>query len=278
MFVREQKNKSRVCRILEINRSNIYYKSKRKPDEIEKVVIDIFKDNIGAYGCPRIRKELAKRGIRASKRRIGKILKQAGLESKHGRRKLARNVYTAPEEQYIVENLIKKMKNKTPNKIWQMDYTEMKYKGGKLFVNGIIDTHDKVVVVSCSDRPTKEMSKECTLKALEKYGNPKIIHTDRGSIYTSNVMKELLDKFNIDRSMSAPGSPNENQHIETFWKTLKTEIGRTREFTKEQLIMVLSYYIDYYNTRRIHTTIGDIAPEEKRFLFNRKRMTNRKKI
>ena len=246
----------------------MYYQSKRKPDGLEKLVIQIFKDHNAAYGCPRIKKELQAQDIRASKRRIGKILKQAGLESKHGRRKLARNVYTASGEHYIAENLIKAVKAEAPNTVWQMDYTEMKYRGGKLYVNGIIDIHDKVVVISSSENATKEMSKECMVKAVGKYGNPKILHTDRGSIYTSNLMKELLEELTIQRSMSAPGSPNENQYIETFWKTLKTEIGRTQELTKQELQMVLSYYVDYYNTKRMHSAIGYIAPEEKRSVFN----------
>ena len=266
-FVRQLQNKSRVCRVLGINRSNIYYQSKRKADELEKQVHQIFTTHNGAYGAPRIKIVLEKQGIKASKRRIGKILRQSGLESKHGRRKLAKNIYTAPEGRYIGENLIKGVKTKTPNTVWQMDYTEIKYCGGKLYVNGIIDIYDKVVVISCSDKATKEMSRQCTLKALEKYGKPGILHTDRGSIYTSNLMKELLEELDIKRSMSAPGSPNENQYIETFWKTLKTEIGRTREYTKQELEMVLSYYVDYYNTTRMHSSIEYLTPEQKRSLF-----------
>ena len=266
-FVREQKNKSKVCKLLGVNRSNVYYQSKRKPDELENLVIQIFKEHNATYGCPRIKKALQKQGIQASKRRIGKILKQAGLEAKHGRRKLARNVYTAPDERYIAENLIKGMKNEKANTVWQMDYTEMKYRGGKLYVNGIIDTHDKVVVISSSERATKEMSKECMQKAVEKYGKPQIIHTDRGSIYTSTVMKDLMEELTIQRSMSAPGSPNENQYIESFWKTLKTEIGRTQELTKQELQMVLSYYENYYNTKRMHSSIDYYSPEEKRALL-----------
>jgi len=267
-----------VCRVLGINRSNIYYRKKNKFDELEKEVVCVFKEHNANYGCPRIKLVLASKNIVISKRRIGNILKKNGLESKHGRRKLAKNIYTKPKERYIAENLIKNRKAFGSNEIWQMDYTEFRCKDGNLYANGLIDISDKVVCMTYSTKADSVMSETTMRKAIELYGVPKIAHTDRGSIYVSKHMLEIFSEFEITRSMSAPHSPNENQYIETFWKTLKIEVGRTKNFTKAKLVMILDYYLDYYNNFRIHSSIQYLTPIQKRRLFELAQTNSNKAI
>jgi transposase InsO family protein len=192
-------------------------------------------------------------------------LKSHHLESKHGRRKLAKNIYTAEKECYIAENMIKGKTATTSNQICQMDASEFKYLTGKLIVEGIIDIYDKTVVIEYGDRENKELVSETIKKRIEM-GIPEKLHSDRGAANASLKVKEELEKNGIIRSMSAPHSPNENQYIETFWKSAKTEIGDTRKLTCEQLKMVLDYYDHYYNDERIHSSIDYLTPNQKRCL------------
>lgn len=250
-----------------ISRSTVYYIRKTPViDSLEKLVLEIFDKHNANYGCPRIKVEMNRSGYIISKRRIGKILKRNDRESKHGRKKLARNIYTAPEERYIAENLIKTYKAKESNEICQMDATQFTCKDGKLFACGIIDVYDKTVVVKTGPGERKELICE-TIEARLKLGTPLVIHSDRGSANASKVVKDLLAEQDILQSMSAPHRPNENQYIETFWKTLKTEIGETKNWTRAELKIVLEYQMMYYNMERIHTTIGNIPPMEKRLLW-----------
>lgn len=242
----------------------MYYKRKTPlPDPIEETVVAIFKKHNGNYGAPRIKAVLAKQGETVSKRRIGKILKRHNLESKHGRRKLAKNIHTTKDDRFIAENLIKGIKAESSNQICQMDASQFKYNGGKLFVNGIIDVYDKTVVAEYDVRESKELIAQTIEKKLEM-GKPEKIHSDRGFANCSLKVKEVLEKNEITKSMSAPYSPNENQYIESFWKSAKTEIGNTKNFSRAELEMVLDYYIDYYNTERIHSSIGYRTPDEMR--------------
>ena len=208
---------------------------------------------------------MASKSITVSKRRIGRILKKHHLECKHGRRKLARNIYTAVKECYIAENLIKGETVTTSNEICQMDASEFKHKTGKLLVEGIIDIYDKTVVVGYGNKENKELIAETIKKRLET-GKPSKLHSDRGSGNVSLKVKALLEEHGIKRSMSAPHKPNENQFIETFWKSAKTEIGNTKNLTCEQLKMVIDYYVYYYNNERIHSSIGYITPSQKRHM------------
>jgi transposase InsO family protein len=230
---------------------------------LEERIVEIFREHNGNYGAPRIKAVLKKEGQRASKRRIGKILKRHCLESKHGRRKLAKNIYTASDERFIAENLIKGKRASASDQICQMDTSQFKCAEGKLFVNGIIDIYDKTVVAKYGKRENKELVLD-TISEKLKAGRPETIHTDRGSSNISLKVKELIEANEIRRSMSAPHKPNENQYIETFWKSAKTEIGNTKKLSFAELAIVLDYYINYYNTERIHSSIGYLTPAQMR--------------
>jgi transposase InsO family protein len=224
---------------LGISRSTVYYKRKTLPkDPLEAKIVRIFRQHNGNYGAPRIKEVLARQGETVSRRRISRILKENRLESKHGRRKLARNIHTAVSERYIAENLIKGVVAEASDQICQMDASQFRFQQGKLFVNGIIDVYDKTVVATYGKRENKELIAQTIMEKLAS-GNPQKIHTDRGAANTSLKVKQLMEANDIERSMSAPYSPHENQYIETFWKTAKTEIGDTKNLTLEQLVMVL---------------------------------------
>ena len=247
-----------------ISRSTVYYERKiETKDPLEDKVLKIFNRHNGNYGAPRIKVVLAKEGQIISKRRIGKILKKHCLESKHGRKKLAKNIHTVKDERFIAENLIKGKRASKSDEICQMDVSQFKYSGGKLFVNGIIDIYDKTVVMKYSNNENKELISS-TIKEMLLSGSPETLHSDRGLANASLKVKQLLESNHIKRSMSAPYSPNENQYIETFWKTAKTEIGSTKNLNQAELEMVLDYYIHYYNKERVHSSIGYMTPAQMR--------------
>lgn len=68
--------------------------------------------------------------------------------------------------------------------------------------------------------------------------------------------------------MSRPYKPVDNVYIETFFKTMKIEIGYVKKFTIEEYKMVVEYWMNYYNTERIHSSIGYITPFE--YMYDRK--------
>ena len=197
------------------------------------------------------------KGMTISKKRVIKILKANNCEAKYGRKKLVRNVYTNKDERYIAENLTKGVVATAQNQVCHTDFTELKYDGGKLYVSGIIDAYARTAVLKWGDKASKELARD-TIGLLSSL--PEILHSDRGSQYTSNLMREYCEANDIKRSMSAPYCSRENAYIESFWKTLKIEIGETKHLTKYELIMVLEYWIDYYNNERIHSSINYLTP------------------
>ena len=260
-----------VCRILKVSRSG-YYKHKKAMKKVKKIsgeidVINCFHKHNGAYGRIRIRKALLRKGVRISEQKISKILSKNGLVSKYARPR-KRNKPRKTKAEYTSENLIKeKFKIKEVNKLWCADITELRAcNGRKVYVSGIIDVATrKIVGWSIAQHSRQEIVHEAINMAYGRYKPSEglIFHCDRGSQYTSNRTKEILDKLKMVSSMSRPGSPTDNQPIETFWKTMKTEMDDISHKKFNDAKKTIIKYIEcFYNSQRLHTSLDYKTPNE----------------
>jgi putative transposase len=231
----------------------------------------MFYAHLGNFGRRIIRRELLKQNISISEHKITKILKYEGICSKYGRKK-GKNLHThkPTAEKYIAENIYRKLeksKKKRDRKllrkktIWSMDFTEEKINGKKVTTCGIVDVNKKVLislVKDCSN--TAESAVKCVKQGIEAFGTPYMIMTDRGSPFTSKSFHDLLVDGGIIHSMSRPHTPVDNRFIETFWKSMKTEMGKVNHLTVEQYLMIMEFHRQYYNYQRPHSSLGYHAP------------------
>lgn len=223
----------------------------------------MYKLHYGSFGRRIIHRELIKRNIRISERKIGKILKEQGLSSKYGRKK-GKNVYTAVpvNEIYIAENLYRKLSKEDKEKnILSIDFTEQIVNGRKVYTCGAINIRSKVLegeIIDCKNN--SEAACAVVEMAIKEYGVPYMVMTDRGSPFVSKSFYNLLKRYGIRHSMSRPHTPADNCFIETFWKSMKTEIGKVGHLTIEEYKIVMEYYRYYYNNERPHSTLGYCPP------------------
>lgn len=259
-----------VCRMIKVSKSG-YYKSKSKgkseKTEEEKAVIHCFEKHRGCYGRIRIRKALLREGIEISEYRIAKILKKNGLEAKSGRTG-HRRAPKPTEQQYIEENLIKdKFSITEPNYLWCSDITELRCRNGKLYLCGIIDVATRRLVGWSIDRRQRQdiVQNSFNMAIGRNPNRPQgaIFHSDRGCQYTAKKTKELVERNGFRKSMSRPGTPNDNQPIESFWRTLETELTGLESLTYKEAALKIGEYIElYYNSERIHSGINYSIPNE----------------
>lgn len=258
---------SKVCKVLEIKLSAYYYRKKhprinKLPDETNRVVT-MFNKHFGNFGRRTLHKLLLKEGIRVSEHKIGEILKAQGLKSKYGRKK-GKNVYTAPavSEKYISENLFPTLtKKERTYDILSMDFTEQKVDGKKVYTCGAININSKVLAAELCGCKNDSAAACATVKmAIEEHGVPYMIMTDHGSPFVSESFHKLLNEYGIKHSMSRPHTPSDNCFIETFWKSMKTEIGKVAHLPVEQYMFVMEYYKHYYNFERPHSSLGYSTP------------------
>lgn len=255
---------SKVCRVLNISRSTFYYHKKhlksKKTFPYENLILSVFHKNLSTYGRRRIQRSLEKQGKHVSQYIIAKVLKKHDLEAKHGRKKYAHNIYTSDA---IVETNPKNLIKDAPPtaKIYAADMSEFRCKDGKLIVSGIIDQKTRVIVGYCIGTDYKaDILRKMFEQAFTTYGVPDFVHTDNGSQFRGRQVHDYIVESGAKHSFSKPRSPWHNQYIESFWKTMKVEIGRIDNMSIKDLKIVIEYYIYYYNNKRLHSSIGYKTP------------------
>ncbi|MBR5721163.1 MAG: IS3 family transposase [Clostridia bacterium] len=256
-----------------MSRSGFYYVP-RSPDSeelaIEIKVIHCFDENNECCGRRRIKRELEKDGICISEKKIARILRKYERVAKSGRAGKSKKRKDKPtEEQYTEENLIfYKFSVTVPNALWCSDITELKCKGSKIYLCGIIDVATRRIVGWCVSRTqTQKIVQDAFMMAVGRNPNrPEgaIFHSDRGCQYTAKRTKEMVEKHGFRKSMSRPGTPSDNQPIESFWKTLKQELQDISQLKFKEASSVITSYIEmYYNSKRLHSGINYMSPNQK---------------
>lgn len=219
--------------------------------------------HIGNFGRRTIRQELKKVGTVMSEKKISRIMKELGLKSKYGRRK-CKNIHTHEKtaENYIHENLYKKLTaQEKQQEIWSMDFTEEKINGKTIYTCGIVSVNRKILISRITgEQNTQETAVKTLEQGIARYGKPFMVMTDRGTQFASKSFKKAVEKHNIVHSMSRPHTPIDNVYIETFWQSMKTEIGKTGHLTYQEYFSIMEYYEYYYNNLRPHSSLGYCAP------------------
>ena len=157
------------------------------------------------------------------------------------------------------------------------DITEIKAKDGKLYVSAIFDCYDLLPMgLAMADHMRAELCCETLRNANLRYPEIRgaIVHSDRGSQYTSSAYRAVIKKYGIVQSMnSAGGRCHDNARCESIWARMKEELfyhrgRRTDNYTTEALkTMVWRYFMSYWSNRRICSAIGGLPPAVKRRRF-----------
>ena len=210
-----------------------------------------------------LKKILEKEQVFLSEYKISRILKSYDLRSKYGRKR-CKNIHTSENtEKYIQDNLFAGLspEEKARMEIWSMDFTEEKIEGKKIYTCGIISVNSKVLVgYAQGGRCTTDLAMEAMANALLAHGIPDMVMTDRGSQFISRDFHAMLEDWGIRHSMSRPYKPVDNRYIETFWKSMKVELGQTVLLNAQTYRMVVDYYVYYYNNLRPHSSLNYQTP------------------
>lgn len=210
-----------------------------------------------------LKRILERNGVRISEYRIRKVMQAEGLCAKYGRKR-CKNIYTSKAtERYLHENVWAQLKpeERARLEVWSMDFTEVKIQRKKIYTCGIISVNRKILV-GYAQAPccTAELALIALRKAVQEFGRPDMIMTDRGPQFTSRAFFDMMQENKITHSMSRPYKPIDNRFIETFWKSMKVEMGRLDLLTPETYRMVVDYYIHYYNYLRPHSSLNYRTP------------------
>jgi putative transposase len=234
--------------------------------KLTESIKEVFNQNRHVYGTRRIAKILAKNDIFISRRRIGKLMKSAGLYCKTKRR--FKVTTDSKHNKPIAPNLLARQFDVyVPDKYWVGDITYIPTKNGWLYLATVIDLYSRQIIGwSMADNMKAKLVNDALTMALWKRKPKKglIWHSDRGSQYASDSHRAILKDHGIIQSMSRKGDCWDNAVAESFFHTLKTELTNHYQFKnqKEAKNVIFEYIEVFYNRIRIHSANNYLAPVE----------------
>lgn len=262
-----------LCRVLGVSPSGYYAWKDREPSKREQedarltaMIVKIHTESRGTYGAPRIHAAMRSRGVRCSKKRVARLMRQAGIEG------ISRRKYSGPprrkEAGPVAPDLVQRQfVADRPDRLWVADITQHGTAQGWLYIAVVLDVFSRRVVGwAMGDRATAELVVDA-LKMATWNRNPDpglIHHSDHGTQYTSLLFGRTLRGASILGSMGRVGDAYDNALAESFFATLETELLERREWvTRSQLTSAVFEYIEvFYNRRRLHSSLGYLSPHE----------------
>ena len=220
----------------------------------------------GAYGWPRIWRELHAQGIRVGKQRVQRLMQQHGIRAR-GKRRFRVATTDSCHSLPIAPNLLSRnFTVAAPNLAWTGDITYIPTEEGWLFLAVVIDLFSRRVV-GWSMQP--QMRSSLVIDALEMAwlqrspakSKERIFHSDRGSQYASYEFSQVLQACGITASMSRKGNCWDNAPSETLFASLKIERlhGERFETLRQAKDETLAWLL-WYNQSRMHSTLNYVSP------------------
>jgi putative transposase len=218
----------------------------------------------GAYGSPRMVKEIRGRGFPAGKERVERLMRENGIRGRHKRRYKATtdSKHSLP----VAPNLLdRNFQPSAPNQAWTADLTYVWTQEGWLYLAVVLDLFNREVVGwSIKPRMTADIVTDAlTMAWFRRRPAPGLIHhSDRGSQYASHAFQDKLTEYDMICSMSRKGNCWDNAPTESFFNSLKNErVHGTRYETRVAATADLFDYIEvFYNRSRRHSTLGYKSP------------------
>ncbi len=273
-FIRSQRDEypiTALCRVMQVTRSGYHAWATReecsrvRTDRVLAVHVSAaFARSRRTYGSPRIHAELRDEGVCIGRGRTARIMRESSLFAR--KKKAFRLSPRACSRDRIAPNRFdRKFRARGPNRKWVTDVKYIATNAGWLYLAPVIDLFSRRVVgCAMSTEQDGKLSLAALTSAVEARGVAAgvVLHSDRGGIYGGDEYVTHLKRLGIRRSMSRTRNPWDNAVIESFFSTLRFELlDRMRFENQEDAQRAITEWIDcFYNSRRRHSTIGNISP------------------
>ena len=268
---------ARLCRVLAVRRRQGYYEwlaaqparqeRERAEQDLVAEIRAIHTQHQGRYGSPRVHDELRRRGRRVNRKRVERLMRHhdlVGISRRHRRRSLTKQDTTAAPTQDLIG---RDFTAPAPGQRLVGDITYLPTAEGWLYLATTIDLFNREVVGhAIAGHLRADLVSDALLLAHRRglVEPDAIFHSDRGCQYTSEQFRTTLATLDMRASMGRVGSCYDNAVAESFFATLKTEIGTTIWATKAEARNAVFAYLAYYNQSRRHSTIKYRTPHEAR--------------
>src|SRR5512132_171474 len=228
----------------------------------------------GTYGAPRVHAQLRRDGVRTSRKRVERLMGQAGLQGAFLRKRWRCSTRQDPTATPAPDLVDRNFTADAPNRLWVADISRIPTGEGPLWLASVRDAFSRRIVGwKASDQADTDLvlgALEYAIwgRGLDGAGDPGqrrlVHHSDRGAQYTAIRFTQRLEDAGIRPSMGSVGDSLDNALAENFFSILKVErVYRTSYRTREEAELDLFRYIDgWYNPHRIQRELGWLSPDE----------------
>jgi putative transposase len=259
-----------MCALHGVTRTGFYAWCKRQPsqrqqDDLQLIerVRQIHADSRGFYGSPRVVGQLRLEGQQVGRRRVARLMREAGLQGRSAR--LYRHSKVLQRAFYAgVPYRPEAATTQRQDQVWVGDVTYLKVAGKWRYMAAVMDKHSrKIVGWSLGARRDAALTTQALRRsATRRSVRPGLVfHSDRGIEFANFAFRGQLKQLGMVQSMNRPGRMNDNAHMESFFHSMKCEELYGRKFdTEQQLRSTLSSSIRFYNERRLHSSLRYLPP------------------
>jgi putative transposase len=258
-----------MCRVLDVSPSGYYAWAKRPA--CERAVMDaVLTAQIraahaaskGTYGAPRLQIDLADVGIHVGRKRVARLMRNAGLVGVTRRKRTVTTVRDGARQAPDLVN--RNFTADQPDMLWVADITYIPTWAGFLYLAVVLDAFSRRIV---GWSMASTLHRQVVLDALDmalwrRRPSGVIHHSDQGSQYTSIEFGKRCREAGIRPSMGSVGDAYDNAMAESFFATLECELLDRRRFkTQAEARMAVFEFIEgFYNPRRRHSSLGYLSP------------------
>jgi putative transposase len=234
--------------------------------ELVEVMREIHAESDATYGEPRMTEELARRGRVVNHKRVRRLMRHHGIVGVHKRAKV-RTTIPAEANPPLPDLVGRRFAPAAPDVVWCGDITYVATGEGWLYVASVLDLGSRRLLgYSMAEHMRTELVADALEMAAAARGGQTagvIFHGDRGSQYLSSDYRQLIADLDIVQSVGRTGVCWDNAVAESFWSSLKREVvHRYRFATQADARRAIFAWINRYNQRRLHSSLGYLPPIE----------------
>ena len=262
----------RMCRLLGVSPSGYYAWSHRSSSQHAQSdaallarIRAISERSRSTYGAPRIHAELHACGELVSRKRVARLMREAGLRGASRRRQITttqRDSKSRPAPDLVNRDFAVN----DPDRLWVADITYIPTGSGFLYLAVVVDAWSRRVVGwSMATHLLTELVLEALNMALEQRRPQGVIHhSDQGTQYTSIAFGQRCREAGVRPSMGSVGDCFDNALCESFFATLECELLDRRRFKSqvEARMAIFEFLEGWYNPHRRHSALGYLSPAE----------------
>ncbi len=244
----------RACRLIGMQRSSYYYRSRSDPQTELRVRLKDLASTRVRYGYRRLHVLLKREGWQINHKRVYRLYKLEGL-----------SLRLKTKKQRVSEPRVPQPAATAPNQCWSMDFVADRLSDGRQFrMLTLVDNFSRV-------SPAIEVDFSLTGKRVVEVlgrlkftsGLPKVIKVDNGSEFISKAMDEWAHRNNVKLDFSRPGKPTDNAFIESFNGRLRQECLNQNWFTSlADARQIVEAWREDYNQQRPHSSLKQQTPSE----------------